>query len=196
MSAATVTVQCAVAVDQAYRYLVPDGMELAPGDIVAVPLGPREALGCVWDEPAGPVDARKLRPVSARLDVPPLNKRLMEFVDWVARYTLAERGMVLKMVLRAPDVLAAEKPVTGVVWHGEVPERITPARKRVLEHLAEQAVWPKSALADVSGVSPGVVDGILEGRLAPQLGSSALVQPGAIPLSWQEQEDTLLASAQ
>ncbi|MCC0016220.1 MAG: primosomal protein N' [Rhodobiaceae bacterium] len=162
MSAATVTVQCAVAVDQAYTYLVRDGMELAPGDIVAVPLGPREALGCVWDEPAGPVDARKLRPVSARLDVPPLNKRLMEFVDWVARYTLAERGMVLKMVLRAPDVLAAEKPVTGVVWHGEVPERITPARKRVLEHLAEQAVWPKSALADVSGVSPGVVDGLID----------------------------------
>ena len=162
MTAKTISVQCAVAVDQAYTYSVPGGMDLKPGDIVTVPLGPREALGCVWDEPVGDVNPAKLRAVTGRIDVPPLRPKLMEFVDWVAKYTLAERGMVLKMVLRSSDVLAAEKPVTGVVWHGELPERMTPARTRVVEHLREQSVWPKSALADVSGVSPGVIDGLIE----------------------------------
>lgn len=154
MGTGIVCVQCAVAVDRAYSYLVPEGMELAPGDIVTVPLGPRQALGCVWDEDPGPVAADKLRAVVDRVDVPPLAGELMAFLDWVAKYTLADRGMVLKMVLRAPDVLEAEKPVTGVAWHGQLPERMTPARERVFAHLKEQPVWPRSALADVAGVSP------------------------------------------
>ncbi|MFN0264973.1 primosomal protein N' [Tepidamorphus sp. 3E244] len=161
MSSGTVCVQCAVAVDAAYTYLVPDGLSLSAGDIVVVPLGPRKVLGCVWNEDPGEVSASKLRAVEGLVDVPPLRKNLMDFVDWVSRYTLSERGMVLKMVLRSSDVLAAEKPVTGVSWAGLVPERMTPGRERVMEKLGEQAVWPKSALADVAGVSAAVVDGLV-----------------------------------
>ncbi len=161
--------QCAVAVAGAYTYAVPEGMTLAPGDVVTVPLGPREALGCVWDEAGDDVDPARLRDVAEKIDVPPLNAELRQFVDWVSAYTLADRGMVLKMVLRAPDVLAAEKPVTGVSWAGARPERMTPARARVLERLEEQSVWPKSALADVAGVSPGVVNGLVEAGILERI---------------------------
>ena len=37
-----------VALDQTYSYRVPDEFSLEAGDIVAVPLGAREALGVVW----------------------------------------------------------------------------------------------------------------------------------------------------
>ena len=37
-----------VALNQAYSYRVPRGMELKPGDVVAVPLGPREVVAVVW----------------------------------------------------------------------------------------------------------------------------------------------------
>ena len=37
-----------VALDQTYSYRVPDEFALAPGDIVAVPLGARQAIGVVW----------------------------------------------------------------------------------------------------------------------------------------------------
>ena len=37
-----------VALDQAYSYRVPAGHALEPGDVVAVPLGAREATGVVW----------------------------------------------------------------------------------------------------------------------------------------------------
>ena len=100
VTAKTISVQCAVAVDQAYTYSVPGGMDLKPGDIVTVPLGPREALGCVWDEPVGDVNPAKLRAVTGRIDVPPLRPKLMEFVDWVAKYTLAERGIQLADAFR------------------------------------------------------------------------------------------------
>ena len=44
----TVDVILPVALDRAYTYRVPAGMELAAGDVVAVPLGPKEYAGVVW----------------------------------------------------------------------------------------------------------------------------------------------------
>ena len=43
-----------VALDQTYSYRVPRGMELKAGDVVGVPLGPREVLAVVWAENATP----------------------------------------------------------------------------------------------------------------------------------------------
>ena len=41
MTARIVDVLVPVALDQTYSYRVPDGLELAPGDVVTVPLGAR-----------------------------------------------------------------------------------------------------------------------------------------------------------
>src|SRR3981189_1730956 len=91
-----------VALNQAYSYRVPRGMELSPGDVVCVPLGPREVVAVVWAENATP-DPRlhnRLKDVAEKLDVPPLKEELRSLVDWVANYTLSARGMVLRMTLR------------------------------------------------------------------------------------------------
>jgi primosomal protein N' (replication factor Y) len=88
-----------VALDQTYSYRVPRGMELKPGDVVCVPLGPREVVAVVWAENANP-DPRlhnRLKDVGEKLDVPPLKEELRSLVDWVANYTLSARGMVLRM---------------------------------------------------------------------------------------------------
>jgi len=45
---------------------------------------------------------------------------------------------------------------------GPPPERITPTRGRVLEIAANGLTWMKSALAEAAGVSPGVVDGLVD----------------------------------
>ena len=37
--------------------------------------------------------------IDSKLDYPPLKPELRQFVDWVAHYTLASRGMVLRMAL-------------------------------------------------------------------------------------------------
>jgi len=67
-----------VALNQTYSYRVPRGMELSPGDVVCVPLGPREAVAVVWAENANP-DPRlhnRLKDVGEKLDVPPLKEEL------------------------------------------------------------------------------------------------------------------------
>ena len=91
-----------VAVDTAYSYRIPDGLDLAPGDIVDVPLGTRETTGVVWSVRAT-ASASNLKSVLARRDLPRLKPELLRFVDWLSRWTLAPRGMALRMAIRAAD---------------------------------------------------------------------------------------------
>ena len=102
MAKRIVDVLIPVALDRAYSYRVPDDLELAPGDLVRVPLGTRECTGVVWADnatPNPPLDTR-LRDVAAKLDVPPLRAELRKVIDWVSGYTLSPRGMVVRMALR------------------------------------------------------------------------------------------------
>jgi primosomal protein N' (replication factor Y) len=157
----TVDVLVPVAVDSPYTYRIPEGVALAPGDIVAVPLGPRRAIGCVW--PAGrartPAAAR-LKPISAPLDTPPFSQELLSFIDWVADYTLAPRGMVLRMALKLDE--KGEAARIGVRIGAAVPKRKTSARERVLKLMSDGLVRSKADAARESGVTPSVISGLLD----------------------------------
>ena len=50
----------------------------------------------------------------------------------------------------------------GVRLVGDPPERMTPARTRVMETAANGLTWVKSSLAETAGVSPGVIDGLVD----------------------------------
>src|ERR1700722_1706072 len=153
-----------VALDRAYSYRVPEALALAPGDIVSVPLGAREATAVVWAENAKPnprLDNR-LKDVEEKLDLPPLKDELRDFVDWVANYTVASRGMVLRMCLRMGEHLGAERERVGVRMAGAAPARMTAARARVLELLGDGVIRGKSDAARESGVSVGVIDGLID----------------------------------
>ena len=69
-----------------------------PGTLVRVPLGKRMVVGAAWDE--APDETVKTKPVAEILDFPPLPVQLMQFIDWVANYTLARRGDVLALALK------------------------------------------------------------------------------------------------
>jgi primosomal protein N' (replication factor Y) len=153
-----------VALDRAYSYRVPEALALSPGDIVSVPLGAREATAVVWAENAKPnprLDNR-LKDVEEKLDLPPLKDELRDFVDWVANYTVASRGMVLRMCLRMGEHLGAERERVGVRMAGAAPARMTAARARVLELLGDGVIRGKSDAARESGVSVGVIDGLID----------------------------------
>jgi primosomal protein N' (replication factor Y) len=165
MNDRTVDVLVPVAVDSPYTYSIPDGVALAPGDIVAVPLGTRRAVGCVW--PAGrsrtPAAAR-LKPISAPLDAPPFSSELVKFIDWVADYTLAPRGMVLRMALKLDE--QGESARMGVRIGSASLKRKTAARERVLALMADGMIRTKTEAAREAGVTPSVVNGLLgEGGL-------------------------------
>jgi len=153
-----------VALDQTYSYRVPAGLELTPGDLVAVPLGARECMGVVWaDNPSpNPRLHNRLKDVDEKLDVPPLKAELRQFVDWVSTYTLASRGTVLRMALRMGEHLGPARERVGVRLAGPAPPRMTTARARVLKLLADGLTRSKGDLAKEAGVSAGVVNGLID----------------------------------
>ena len=118
--------------ERPYTYAVPEGMDVMSGSIVRVPLGPREVAGIVWDGPVETVETKKLRPVSAVFDCPPIDAPTRRFVDWIAAYTLSPPGMVARMLLRAPEAFEPEPWVEGLVYAGAEPDRVTKARQEVL----------------------------------------------------------------
>jgi len=160
----------------AYDYGVPEGMTLEPGDIVRVPLGRREAIGVVWGSASGEVAAGKLKAVKERLDAPPLPEVERRFIDWVAAYTLAPPGMVLRMAMSVPLALAPPEAVIAYARTAATLEalglRSTPARARVLALLEGGPPLGSAELTREAGVGTSVIKsllaaGALEARTLP-----------------------------
>ena len=155
-----VAVMVSVSVEGPYSYRVPAGMTVSRGSIVAVPLVGRLTLGVVWGAPKDNFAHNRLKDIAHVYDTPPLSEELLKTVDWVSRYTLAAPGLVLRSVLRSTEALEPERPVTAYRRTGHEPERMTPARLRVLDVVADGSAWAKAAIVGASGVSASVVEGL------------------------------------
>ncbi len=145
-------------------YRVPEGVTLEPGQIVRVPLGPRTEFGVVWRAGSGALPPGRLKPVAARLPVPPLPAVSRRLVEWVAAYTLSPPGAVLRMVLSVPAAL--EAPRLQIAYRlarslEELGIRSTPGRLRVVE-IARAGVLTAAELADSAQVSAAVVRGLAD----------------------------------
>jgi primosomal protein N' (replication factor Y) len=150
---------------EAFDYAEPDGLDLAVGDHVTVPLGPRVIRGVVIALRDGTGGNRPLKPVLEKLDDPPLPPGVLAFVDWAARYSVDLPGWPLAMALRGLRH-PPPKPDKVLVLTGTQPARMTPARLKVLA-AAEGVRLSGAALASAAGVSAGVVKGLVdEGALA------------------------------
>ncbi|WP_422785578.1 primosomal protein N' [Roseibium algae] len=196
MKETIVSVLVPVAVPRAYTYRVPAGVSVVPGTIVKVPLGPREVLGAVWDgEPDAGINSNKLKVISRVYETArPLDEELRRFIDWVANWTLSPPGMVLRMVLRSEEALEDEPPISGVRRRkGQMPERMTPARQKVLDVTENGVAWTKSSLAQAAGVSTSVIDGLLQQEV---LESVALPAVAPSPAPQVEFAQTKLTPAQ
>ncbi len=154
----------------ALDYAVPPGMVLAPGDAVTVPLGPRHITGVVWDKdrlPGREVAAGRLRPVAARLDLPPLAAPLRRLCDWVADYYVAPLAGVIRMVWPSVAFLAARDTIEYRPG-GPAPARLTPARAAALAAL-ENRQGSVRDLARIAAVSEAVIRGLVAaGTLTPE----------------------------
>src|SRR6201982_4200378 len=96
------------------------------------------------------------------LTSPPLKPELRKFIDWVSAYTLSPRGMVLRMALRMGEHLGPARERVGVRMAGPPPQRMTTARERVLALLSDGLARGKRDVAEAAGVSPGVIDALVD----------------------------------
>jgi primosomal protein N' (replication factor Y) len=155
-----VAVMVSVSVDGPYSYRVPAGMVVHRGSIVAVPLVGRPTLGVVWGVPKDNYAHNRLKDILTVYDTPPLSEELLKTVDWVSRYTLAAPGLVLRSVLRSTEALDPERMITAFRKTGFEPAKMTPARLRVMDTVADGSAWAKAAIVGASGVSASVIEGL------------------------------------
>ncbi len=158
---AAVAVLTAEGLDRLLDYRAPTA-GAREGELVEVPLGPRRVLGLVWGDAQGDVDEAKLRDIVRGLDAPPLAAAMRAFLARAADYTLTPLSVMLRLATRAPGLGAppAARPLLRLT--GAAPERMTPARARVLAAFADYGNlgFAPTELAQLAGVSASVVAGL------------------------------------
>ena len=153
-----------------YDYRVPAGLHIEPGAFVSVPFGRREAIGVVWaEEGSGEVPDARLKDILDVFETMRLPETTRRFVDWVAGYTLASRGSVLRMAMSVPAALLPPKPRIAYRLVHPLPEiRVTAARRRVISTIEVGPPRSATELAREAGVGVGVVNGLAKaGALEP-----------------------------
>lgn len=108
---------------RAYDYAIPDDMSISLGDYVVVTLGKKETLGVVWSlDSDDTLDPAKLKFIQKKHDCPPMPETQRQFIEWVAKYTMSDTGMVLKMCLSNCGIeKPAKKEKTAPCQIREVP---------------------------------------------------------------------------
>lgn len=107
-----ISVLLPLALNQSYDYLAPDNVKI--GNFVNVPLRKKQAIGVVValheGHNEGQIEQQKLRQIISVLDkVPQLNNDLLDFINWVGDYTMAPRGLVLKLTMSPKTIFTAKK---------------------------------------------------------------------------------------
>ena len=139
--------------DRFLDYRAPEG-GCWRGAFVEVPLGPRKVLGVVWGPGSGDFEAAKLRQVIRVLDVAPMREELRSFLERAGAYTLTPLHAMLRLATRAPG-LGDPPSMRKVYRRGDgAPDRMTDARKRVLEFLSDHIAlsFTLKELSEISGV--------------------------------------------
>ncbi|APX22212.1 MAG: primosomal protein N' [Rhodobacteraceae bacterium] len=147
--------------DRLLDYRAPEG-GCFEGAFVEVPLGPRKVLGVVWGPGRGDFDYAKVRSVIRVLDAVPMRDELRMFLERAGDYTLTPLSAMLRLATRAPGL--GDAPSMRKIYRlGDTgPERMTDARRRVLEVLSDMGglALTQAELAETAGVTPSVIKGL------------------------------------
>ena len=94
-------------------------LNLKVGDYVIVPFGKSKITGVVWDEFEKKNSKNfKVKNVVKKLNVNPLKKSTIKFLNWFSEYNLIPKGMALKLVLLSSN--AVEKLKKDVFKNFEI----------------------------------------------------------------------------
>ena len=81
-------------------------INLKVGDYVVVPFGKSKITGVVWDEFEKKNNRNfKIKTILRKLNVSPLKKTTIKFLNWFAEYNIIPKGMALKLVLLSSNAI-------------------------------------------------------------------------------------------
>ncbi len=81
-------------------------LNLEIGEYVSVPFGKKKLTGVVWDKLEDDEQKKfKLKKVLRKLQVKPLKKTTINFLNWFSEYNIIPKGMALKLVLLSNNAI-------------------------------------------------------------------------------------------
>lgn len=107
------------------------------GHFVVAPFGRKKLLGVVWNkEPDLTYPEDKMKLIESVSDIPPLTNEHIQFINWVAKYTLSPLGSILKMSMTGEIEKESKKPTQ---FHTPNPDFkqifFSPAQQNAIEEL-------------------------------------------------------------
>ena len=89
-----------------YPFTYESDLHLKVGDYVVVPFGKSKITGVVWDEFEKKNDKNfRIKTVLKKLNVTPLKKTTIKFLNWFAEYNIIPKGMALKLILLSSNAI-------------------------------------------------------------------------------------------
>ena len=89
-----------------YPFTYRSDLKLKVGDYVVVPFGKSKITGVVWDEFEKKNSRKfKIKSVLKKLDVTPLKRTTIKFLNWFSEYNIVPKGMALKLVLLSSNAV-------------------------------------------------------------------------------------------
>ena len=96
-------------------------INLRPGDYVVVPFGKSKITGVVWDEFEKKNNKNfKIKNVLKKLNVTPLKKKTIKFLNWFAEYNIIPKGMALNLVLLSSNAIEKLQKDTYKIFNSNI----------------------------------------------------------------------------
>ncbi len=136
------------------------------GSLVKVSFGKETLVGAVWQvNKQSTLDDKKIKKIIEVMPYPPLKDTMRKFVEFVASYNMALKGLVLKMVLSVKQVFDDPKMLKLYELSGktlsEAGLKNSDARWRVMDFL-KFAPFNRQEIAAGAGVGQSVIKTLIE----------------------------------
>jgi primosomal protein N' (replication factor Y) len=96
-------------------------LNLKLGDYVVVPFGKTKIIGVVWDEFEKENSRNfKIKSVLKKLDISPLKKTTIKFLNWFSEYNIIPKGMALKLVLLSSNAVEKLQKDTYKIYNTNI----------------------------------------------------------------------------
>ena len=108
-----------------YPFTYHSNFELKIGDYVLVPFGKSKITGVVWDEFEKNSNKNfQIKNIIKKLDVTPLKKNTINFLNWFAEYNLIPKGMALKLVLLSSNAIEEKETKFYQIFENKIKQSL------------------------------------------------------------------------
>lgn len=140
---------------QPFDYTVSSAEPMMIGDYVRVPFGKKEYIGVVWEVVFDQSPHPKTKDILEKIPLKRFPQKSMDFLKWVAAYTLTPLGLLLKMALSVPAAFDLIKKKIS-----EEEEKIPLLTPVSLSYDQTQAVQSISQVIQKRGYKTFLLDGV------------------------------------